>query len=412
MDLLIKNIRQLATPTGKKPKKGKDMGKLSVMENCDILIRNSVIEQIGFSIELPLDFQGSIITANNLVATPGFIDPHTHIPFYGYRHDEFFMRQSGLSYMEIMKNGGGIINTTKAVRNATLDELLDFNMIFAQEMFKKGVVAFEGKSGYGLDTLSEIKQLRTLQKMEEHGPQKIVKTFLGPHALAPEFEDYESYLEHIMTQMMPAVKREIDDELFADIFCEEGVFNTDQSKRYALKALDMGFKLKFHADEIKDIGASTLAAQLGAKSADHLICIGEEAMDILSKSSTIATLLPGTSFFLEKSFAPARKLIDKGAAVALASDFNPGSCTINDPTVIAYLASSKLKMTPEEILTAMTLNAAGAIDIEDEWGSVEIGKYAAILLWDIPDYKFIPYFPAHNMIHTIISPKKMLKLKA
>ena len=412
MDLLIKNIKQLASPMGSKPKKGKDMGKLSIKEHCDILVRNSVIEEIGYNLELPLDFEGHVIVADDLIATPGFIDPHTHIPFYGYRHDEFFMRQAGMDYMEIMKKGGGIVNTTKAVRKSSLHDLIEFNLKFAREMFTKGVVAFEGKSGYGLDTESEIKQLKALEKIEEQGYQKVVKTFLGPHALAPEYEDYESYLNMILDQMLPEVKKHFPDELFADIFTEDGVFNAEQSKRYLEKAQKLGFKIRMHADEIKDIGGSTLAAELNANSADHLICIRDDSISKLSTSQTIATLLPGTSFFLGKQFAPARKLIDEGVAVALASDFNPGSCTINDPTVIAHLASSKLKMTPEEILTAMTLNAAAAVSLEKDWGTLEAGKYAGIILWEIPDYRFIPYFPSHQMIHTVISPKKALRVKA
>jgi len=351
-----------------------------------------------------------VIVADYLVATPGFIDPHTHIPFYGYRHDEFFMRQAGMDYMEIMKKGGGIVNTTKAVRKASLHDLIEFNLRFAQEMFRKGVVAFEGKSGYGLDTASEIKQLKALEKIEEQGYQKVVKTFLGPHALAPEYEDYESYLNMIIEQMLPEVRKSFEDELYADIFTEEGVFTAEQSRRYFEKALSLGFKIRLHADEIQDIGGSSLAAEMGANSADHLICIKEDSINKLSNSKTVATLLPGTSFFLGKNFAPARKLIDKGAAVALASDFNPGSCTINDPTVIAHLASSKLKMTPEEILTAMTLNAASAIGLEKDWGTLEGGKFAGIVLWEIPDYRFIPYFPSHSMIHTVISPKKALRV--
>ena len=412
MDLLIKNIKQLASPMGSKPKKGKEMGKLSIKEHCDILVRNSVIEEIGYNLELPLDFEGHVIVADDLIATPGFIDPHTHIPFYGYRHDEFFMRQAGMDYMEIMKKGGGIVNTTKAVRKASLHDLIEFNIKFAGEMFRKGVVAFEGKSGYGLDTESEIKQLKALEKIEEQGYQKVVKTFLGPHALAPEYEDYESYLTMILDQMLPAVKKTFPDELFADIFTEDGVFTAEQSKRYLEKAQKLGFKIRMHADEIKDIGGSTLAAELNANSADHLICIRDDSISKLSTNQTIATLLPGTSFFLGKQFAPARKLIDEGVAVALASDFNPGSCTINDPTVIAHLASSKLKMTPEEILTAMTLNAAAAVSLEKDWGTLEAGKYAGIILWEIPDYRFIPYFPSHQMIHTVISPKKALRVKA
>jgi imidazolonepropionase len=411
MDLIIKNIKQIATPVGKNLKKGANMKNILVTNKVDILIENSIIKNINQEIKTPENFNGDIIYADDLVATPGIIDPHTHIPFFGFRQDEYFLRQQGASYMEIMNAGGGIVNTTRAVRNASFDEMLKLNLKFADEMFRKGVIAFEGKSGYGLDTKSEIKQLKVLQKLEERCSQKIVKTFLGPHALAPEFPDYSSFMDYIIENMLDEIKGEVDDIVFADVFCEEGVFTVEQSEKYIKAALEKGFKIKMHADELKDIGGSRLAVKYNAQSADHLIQISDEAIGAIASSNTVATLLPGTSFFLGKSFAPARKLIDSGAAVALASDFNPGSCTINDPSLIAHLASSKLKMSPEEIITAMTLNAACAIGIEEEYGTLEVGKKAGIILWDIPDYKFLPYFPAHNMVNTVISPKKVLKLK-
>lgn len=411
MDLLIKNIKQIATPIGKRLKKDAEMKDIRIANNVDVLIENSMIKNIDNEIEVPENFKGTVISAEKLVATPGLVDPHTHIPFYGFRYDEFFQRQKGATYMEIMKTGGGIVSTTKAVREASLEELVSFNRQFAEEMFKRGVVVFEGKSGYGLDTKSEIKQLKALYMLEERVPQEIVKTFLGPHALAPEYPDYKSFMDHVLESMIDDIKSEFGTEIFADIFCEDGVFDAQQTERYINYVKEKGFRIKMHADEIKDIGGSRLAVKYHAKSADHLIQIGEQAVKAIAASNTVATLLPGTSFFLGKPYAPARKLIDSGAAVALASDFNPGSCTINHPGFISHLASSKLKMSPEEILTAMTLNAAFALGLEDEYGSIEIGKKGAVVLWDIPDYKFIPYFPGHDIVHTVIAPKKCLRLK-
>lgn len=411
MDLLIKNIKQIATPSGEKMKKIAKMKEIRLYENTDILIENSLIKRVDKNIQIPEGYCGEVINAEGLTATPGLIDPHTHIPFYGFRYDEYFMRQQGATYMEIMKSGGGIVNTTQAVRKATIEEMVAFNLKFSDELFKRGVTVFEGKSGYGLDTESELKQLRVLKILEEKSPQKIVKTFLGPHALAPEFKEYSSFMDEIIETMLDAIKGEFGTDIFVDVFCEEGVFDILQSERYIQSAIEKGFRIKMHADEIKDIGASRLAAKYHAQSADHLIQIGEEAISAISDSDTVATLLPGTSFFLGKPFAPARALIDSGAAVALASDFNPGSCTINDPGFIAHLASSKLKMSPEEILTAMTLNAASAIGLANEYGSIENGKQASVVLWNIPDFKFIPYFPGHDLVHTVISPKKLLKVK-
>ncbi len=389
-------------------KKGKDMSQITVMKDVDVYIENGRFKEIGHGIKP--DIQGENgenieeIDCSDLVATPGIIDPHTHIPFAGERHREFYLRQKGKSYIEILKEGGGIINTTKAVRAASEDQLIRQNLEYAMEMFSKGVVVFEGKSGYGLDIESEIKQIRVLCEMEKLLPQKIVKTFLGPHALAPEFDTYDSYMEFIVENMLPLVYEEFGGDIFADIFCEKGVFDIRQSEKYLEKAFELGFKIKMHADEIEYTGGSVLAASHGAKSADHLIAIETEGINALAESDTVAVMLPGTSFFLGKPFAPARRLIDSGAAVAVASDFNPGSCTFNDPHFIAHLASSQLKMSPEEILTAQTLNAAAALDISDEWGSIEVGKKCGLVLWNISDYRFVPYFPGHSIVHTVISP--------
>jgi len=408
MRLLLKKIKQLATPVGNKLKKGSQMSDIKIMEDVDVYIENGKFREIGKNLagkienthENPLEE----MDCENLVATPGIVDPHTHIPFAGERHREFYLRQQGKTYIEILNEGGGIINTTKAVRNSSEDEMMRQNLEYAMEMFSKGVVVFEGKSGYGLDTESEIKQLKVLYEMEKLLPQKIVKTFLGPHALAPEFDDYDTYMNFINDKMLPIVYEEFGEDIFVDVFCEKGVFGVEQSRKYLEKAKEFGFKLKMHADEIEYLGGSVLGAEMGAKSVDHLIAIEQDGIEALSSSDTVAVMLPGTSFFLGKPFAPARKLIDSGAAVALASDFNPGSCTFNDPHFVAHLASAKLGMSPEEILTAQTLNAAAALDIAQDWGSIEIGKNCGMILWDISDYRFVPYFPGHNIINTVVSP--------
>ncbi|HPE69456.1 MAG TPA: imidazolonepropionase [Thermotogota bacterium] len=413
MNVFLKNISVLLTPLGKAAQKGEAMKHLHEEKNVDILVQDGYFERIGNSLEAALPeetLQGTkIIDCSGLFATPGLIDPHTHIPFFGTRQEEYYMRLKGADYLQILQAGGGILNTTRAVRQASLEQLVECNEPFCNELFEKGVTVFEGKSGYGLETSTEIKQLAALEQLEKWAPQKIVKTFLGPHAIPAGFDE-GSYMDVVIEQMLPHVQAQFPELPMVDVFCEEGVFSVAQSRRFLEKAAEMGFPLRLHADEIAYLGGSELAAELGALSADHLIAIEPAGIMALAKSNTVATLLPGTSFFLQKPFAPARQLIDTGAAVALASDFNPGSCTLLDPGWIAHLAAAKLHMEWQEILTAQTLNAAAALGIAHAWGSVEVGKESSLVLWDIDDWSLVPYFPGHKLARWVLSPKRLQKI--
>ncbi len=412
MKTILRNISQLATPQGHGARKGPEMATLSVMEHVDIYISEGRFVRIGPSLDISIKPEDTVIDASGWVATPAFIDPHTHIPFFGFREKEFFLRQRGAGYLEILQAGGGILETTRQVRAASIGDLVRFNLPFVSALQRKGVLVLEGKSGYGLDRQNEWKQLDTLSAIEKTSGIKIYKTFLGPHAVPPEFTSADAYIDWLCTVALPelAEKKGIVD--FLDVFCEKGVFNYAQSKKYLDKGIALGFKTRLHADEMSFEGGSLLGVKVGAFSVDHLIAIEPSGIRALADSETVATLLPGTSFFLNKPFAPARNLIDAGVSVALASDFNPGSCTLYDPTVIAFLAASKLKMTPSEILTAQTLNAAASLGIAEKWGSVETGKNAGLLLWDVPDYAAIPYLPGHERLKLVISPNGFLSTRA
>jgi len=410
MKTFIRNIRQLASPEGVSVRKGADMSKISIREHIDICIVEGRFSNIGPSPDISPKPEDTVIDASGWVATPAFIDPHTHIPFFGFREKEFFLRQQGVGYLEILQAGGGILETTRQVRKASTGDLVRFNLPFVRALQKKGVLVLEGKSGYGLDQQNEWKQLEALSVIEKASGMKILKTFLGPHAVSPEFPDADAYIDWLCAVALPELAKKNETVDFLDVFCEKGAFNYTQSEKYLRKGIALGFKTRLHADEMSFEGGSLLGVAVGAFSVDHLIAIEPAGIRALAESETVATLLPGTSLFLNKPFAPARILIDTGVAVALASDFNPGSCTLFDPTIIAFLAASKLKMTPPEILTAQTLNAAASLGIADSWGSVETGKNAGLLLWDVPDYTAIPYLPGHERLRFVIGPGGIQRL--
>ncbi len=410
MKTIIRNVRQLASPQGVSVRKGADMSKIRIRESIDIWISEGRFSNIGSSPDVSINPEDTVIDASGWVATPAFIDPHTHIPFFGFREKEFFLRQQGAGYLEILQAGGGILETMKQVRAATTGELVQFNLRFVRALQKKGVLVLEGKSGYGLDRQNEWKQLEALSVIEKTSGIKILKTFLGPHAVPPEFPNADAYIDWLCAVALPELAEKKERVDFLDVFCEKGVFSYAQSEKYLRKGIALGFKTRLHADEMSFEGGSLLGVAVGSLSVDHLIAIEPAGILALAESETVATLLPGTSLFLNKPFAPARSLIDAGVAVALASDFNPGSCTFYDPTIIAFLAASKLKMTPPEILTAQTLNAAASLGIADSWGSVETGKNAGLLLWDVPDYTAIPYLPGHERLRLVIGPGGIQRL--
>lgn len=401
--LYIKNIGMLQTPIGSYKHSGKAQGENLKLHGASILIEDGVIREIysgsetqQIDKELELD-PNTVIDAEGRLVTPGLVDGHTHLVFGGYRQHEVPLKLRGASYLEILQAGGGILDTVRETRTATHRELLEKSQLFLDEMLAMGVTTCEAKSGYGLNQADEIKTLEVLKELNETHPMDVVSTFMGAHAVPPEFKDNApGYLELLCTRLLALVK-EMNLAEYVDIFCEEGVFDVAQSRIYLETAKKLGFGLKIHTDEIVELGGSELAGQLQTTSAEHLIAIGETGLASLREGGVIAMVLPGTSFYLDKNFAPVRKMIELGIPVAMGSDFNPGSCPSLNLQLIMNLGYLRYKMTPEEILTAVTINGACAIGREDQIGTLEPGKKADLVIWDAPDMEMLCYRFGSNM---------------
>jgi len=408
-DLLVFNIGELILPKKtQKPLKGDDMKKLSILKNAAIGVSHGSVEWIGSNEEANSLEAVQRVDAKGRVVSPGLVDPHTHLVFGGSRENELAMKQAGVPYLEILAGGGGILSTVKATKDASEDELFKKASFHLERMISHGVTTVEAKSGYGLDRLTEMKQLRVAMRLKEQYPVTIVSTFLGPHAIPPSYKGRENHFLDEMAGLLDEIREEgLAD--FADIFCETGVFSIEQSREFLQSAKSKGFGLKIHADEIDPLGGAELAASLDAASADHLVAASDEGIDRLAESNTVAVLLPGTTFYLGKDqYARAREMIDSGVAVALATDFNPGSCVTENLQMIMSLAALKLKMTAEEIWNAVTVNAAHAIGKGTEAGTLEIGQNASFVLWDIPNYQYIPYHFGVNHAQSVYQAGKKL----
>nr|WP_031307789.1 imidazolonepropionase [Mesobacillus boroniphilus] len=391
-DLLVHNIGQLILPayTGKSLK-GEEMKQLTVKESAAFAVSDGKVTWIGSDAEAK-SFNAKVkLDAEEKVVSPGLVDPHTHLVFGGTREHELALKQEGVPYLEILARGGGILSTVEATKNATLQELFDKASFHLERMVSHGTTTIEAKSGYGLERETELKQLRVVKQLNEKYPVSIVSTFLGPHAIPPSYNGKENeFLQDMMGLLEEIKEKNLAD--FADIFCETGVFSIEQSRLFLQRAKENGFGLKIHADEIDPLGGAELASSLGAASADHLVAASDEGIRMLSESETVAVLLPGTTFYLGKEhYARARKMIDDGAAVALATDFNPGSCVTENLQLIMSLAALKLKMTSEEIWNAVTINAAHAIGKGELAGTLDVGRQADFVVWDVQNYKYIPY---------------------
>jgi imidazolonepropionase len=406
--LYIKNIGMLQTPIGSHKHSGKAQGENLKLHGAAILIEDGMIREIysgsesqQIDVELDLD-PDTIIDAEGRLVTPGLVDGHTHLVFGGYRQHEIPLKLRGASYLEILQAGGGILDTVRETRQASHRELVEKSQMFLDEMLAMGVTTCEAKSGYGLNEQDEIKTLEIIKELNDTHPMDVVATFMGAHAVPPEFKgNSDGYMELLCSKLLPLVKEKNLSE-FVDIFCEEGVFDVPQSRRYLEAAKELGFRLKIHTDEIVELGGSALAGQLQVTSAEHLIAIGHAGLASLVEGGVIAMVLPGTSFYLDKNFAPVRKMIDLGIPVAMGSDFNPGSCPSLNLQLIMNLGYLKYKMTPEEILTAVTINAACAIGREEQVGTLEPGKKADLVIWDAPDMEMLCYRFGSNMaIQTI-----------
>ncbi len=406
MQLVVKNIKQLVTVggNGKRAKVGREMRELGILEHATVFIEDGRFRWIGPAdrFSLPLHEDAHVVDASGLVALPGFVDAHTHLVFAGSRESEFAMRAEGKTYQEIAEQGGGILSTVQATRAATKKELKKLAGRHLDAMLQHGTTTVEIKSGYGLNEDTEIKMMDVINELADEHFMTIVPTFLGAHAIPPEYKsDPNKYVEIICERMLPYLaKRHM--ARFCDVFCEKGYFSVEQSREILEKARSFGIDIKVHADELAPSGGSKLAAEMKAISADHLEHIDDAGIDQLRSAGVVAVLLPGVSFFLNHAFAPARKLIDAGIPVAIASDFNPGSCMSFSMPLMMTLACTQMKMTPEEAITACTLNGAAALKLSDTLGSIEVGKQADMVLYDLPDYRFLAYHFGVNQVKTVI----------
>ena len=396
LDLLIKNIGVLATAKGYTPLKGAEMGNVSLSEDCAVGIENGIISYIGSEKDAPaakehLDAGGSLVT-------PGLIDAHTHLVFGGWRQHEFELKLSGAAYLDILKAGGGILSTVEKTRAASEDELFHKAKKLSFDMAKYGTTTIEAKSGYGLNLEDELKQMRVVERLNAETPIDFVSTFMGAHATPPEFRGRpDDYIDFVCEKVLPAVASENLAE-FCDVFCESGVFDSRLSERLLLKARGHGLKLKIHADEIDPVGGSELAGRIQCHSAEHMIAATDEGIRLCAESGVIGCLLPTTSFYLDKPYARARYMMNAGMAIAVASDFNPGSSPNFNLQFALNLACLKYKMTPKEALCAVTLNAATAINRAGTIGSIEVGKKADIIIWDAPDLDYLCYRYGNNQV--------------
>lgn len=402
---LIKNIGLLQTPTGSFSHRGKEQAENIKLRNAAVLVKDGIIEKITSGGTLPHGESEAdeVIDAGGRLVTPGLVDGHTHLIFGGYRQHEIPLKLRGAGYLDILRAGGGIMDTVRKTRAASSDRLYDKTKGFLDEMMRLGVTSCEAKSGYGLDFDTEIKLLEVLNLLNSKHAMDIVPTFMAAHAVEECWKGKEEeYIRICCDDMMPYVKEHgLAD--YADIFTEASVFNAEQSKVYLEKAKQLGFKLRVHADEIESIGGSVLAGEMKAVSAEHLIVINDDGMKAMARGGTIAMCLPATSFYLGADFAPARRMIDEfKIPVALASDFNPGSCPSLNLQFVMTLGYLKYRMMPEEILTAVTVNPACAIGKEKTIGTLEEGKQADMVIWNAEDMEMLCYRFGSNLVNTVI----------
>ena len=398
--LLIRNIGMLATPEGAQARRGAQQRAVRVLENAWIYTENGEI--ISYGSGTPPITMGDKLDADGRLVTPGLVDAHTHLIFGGWRQNELAMKIRNVPYLEILAAGGGILSTVKATRAATEEELAAKASAALDEMLSFGTTTCEAKSGYGLNKSEEIKQLRVIKKLNREHPIDVISTFMGAHALPPEYkDDREGYLRLLCEEMIPAAAK-ANLARFCDVFCETGVFTAEESRRILETGKEYGLIPKIHADEIDAIGGSVLAGEIGAVSAEHLIVCPDEGISAMAAGGTIACLLPATSFYLNSTYAPARKMIEAGVPVALASDFNPGSCPCLNLQLVMNLACLKYRMTPEEVHTGVTLNAAAAIGMADKVGSIDRAKQADLVIWDAPDLNYLCYRLGSNLARTVI----------
>lgn len=403
-NLIINNAAQVVTCSGFEGKHGADMSNLHVIDNGTVIVTQGIISHVLSQGEaVPVNrAEYQEIDATGKALLPGFVDPHTHFVFGGHREEEFSWRMRGDTYMSIMERGGGIVNTTKATRAASEEELYISAKKRLDDMLKLGITTTEGKSGYGLDKETELKQLRVMRRLNQDHPIDIVSTFMGPHATPAEWKGREDeFIDFNINEMLPLVAKENLAEC-ADIFCEESVFTIEQSRRFLTAAREHGFLLKLHADEIVQFGGAELAGELKVLSADHLLQASDEGIKAMADNGVVATLLPLTAFSLKEEYARGREMIDANCIVALATDLNPGSSHTTSAPLLFAIACIYMNLSPEEAVTAYTINSAAAINRADTIGSIDVGKQGDMVLLQYPSYKFLPYYVGMNCVETVI----------
>jgi imidazolonepropionase len=414
VDLMVHSAGQLVTCAGSGgPRRGAALADCAVITDGAVAVSDGLIVAVGRSADLMADYRARIeIDAVGQVVCPGFVDPHTHVLYAGDRLDEFERRLRGASYMEIMAAGGGIRSTMWATRRASEDELVRQTLPRLDEMLGLGTTTVEIKTGYGLDLASELKMLRVMELLQEQHPAEIVPTFLGAHAVPPEFEgDVSGYAEYVIREMIPLVAGWYRASLFAargvpcfcDVFCEEGVFELAQAEAVLQAGLRHGLAPKLHADEFKNLGGVMLACGIGARSVDHLDVTSQSDIEHLARSETVGVVLPAVNLNLGSvRYAPARQMVDAGVALALATDMNPGSAPCASIPLVMAVACRYGRLLPAEAFNAGTINAAWAIDRQAKCGSLEVGKHADFLVLSAPDYRHVAYEFGSSLVRTVV----------
>jgi imidazolonepropionase len=408
--MLIHSSSQLLTLAGG-PQRGHALGTLGIIEDGAVVIRDERIVAVGTTPELKAAYPDEpTLDANGCVLMPGFVDPHTHVIWGGDRADEFEMKMTGKSYLEILAEGGGILSTVRATRTASIESLIAQTSPRLLRMFTHGTTTVETKTGYGLQTATELRLLKALLTLDDETPLDLAFTFLGAHAIAPEYkDDPQAYTDLVCETMLPMLCQWWDTHAprqslpFVDVFCETGAFTLEQSRQILTKARSLGFPLKIHADEFDNLGGVSLAVELGAASADHLVTTSEADIAALGKSNTVAVSLPCTPFGLaEKEYTPAQKIIEANGIFALATDCNPGTTWNESMQFVIALACRAMKITPAQAIAASTINSAHAIRRADTIGSIEVGKQADMLILSVPDYRHLGYRYGTNLVKQVI----------
>ncbi len=424
IDLLIHSAAQLLSLTGDAPKRGAAQGDLAILRDGAVAISGEHIVAVGDTLDLLAlaDARTRQIDARGKIVLPGFVDAHTHAVFAGDRANEFEMRLQGASYLQIQKQGGGIMSTVRATRAASLDDLIAPSRARLDAMIAHGTTTAEVKTGYGLDTANEIKMLDAIAALDAEHSIDLIPTFLGAHVVPEEFKGRaEEYVSLVIEEMLPAVRRMKDkggrmkepSPLFCDVFCDDGAFTLDQTRRILTRAKELGFGLRLHADEFANLGAAALAAELGAASADHLMVTRREEMRAMAQANVVAVLLPGTTFGLGKTnFADGRAFVEENVAVALGSDLNPGTAWCESMPFIIALACRYEKLTPAQAIVAATINAAASLGIAARVGSLEPGKLADIIVANVPDYRHLAYRFGANPVETVIKRGRVIPPKS